>query len=102
MSALRRRCALLEGLIRFSGRVYGCAHIIGDTLYRKPRNRIKTFLKDFWKFFSGATADAKRSDIQQLAGGMLATTVTLRQSSSTGPKLPRSSRAKISCQRGRL
>jgi hypothetical protein len=45
---------------------------------------------------------AKRGDMPQLARGMFATTVSLLRSSSTGPKLPRSSRAKISCQPERL
>src|SRR5207245_1420949 len=52
--------------------------------------------------FQIQVADAKRGDMPQLARGMLATTVTLWRSSSTGPKLHRSSRAKISCQPERL
>src|SRR5438876_12222434 len=53
-------------------------------------------------FFQIQVADAKRGDTPQFARGMLATTVSLLRSSSTGPKLHRSSRAKISCQPERL
>src|SRR5207302_837638 len=48
MSALQRRCALMEGLICFfTSRVRVCTHHRRNPFYRETQNCIKTFLKIF-------------------------------------------------------
>src|SRR5215470_4530131 len=61
MSALRRRCALMEGLICFFTSHVRGAHIIGGTSFcRETRNGVKTFLKTLGNFSDGGDIDIRR------------------------------------------
>ena len=153
MSALQRRCALMEGLICFfTSRVRVCTHHRRNPFYRETQNCIKTFLKIFLggdgfddsspknlkldgtilpRNLLSPTSDGSALDAAKKVSALVTRTVlsassqegaisdrptaarrpprfaealadtivcvTLLRSSSTEPKLPRSSHAEISC-----
>jgi hypothetical protein len=53
MSALRRRCALTEGLICFFTSRVQCTHHQATPLWRETPNCVKTFLKIFEIYLGG-------------------------------------------------